>query len=172
MVSRQHFSINYAERPSPLHLEYSFQAWRPWLKKDIKPLEDVQRRSTKLVSCLKDSEYEGRVQLLKLDSLSCRMNKGDMILVHKILHGAREGIQWRDFSQMADTSRLRGHSLTQRKERPRLDLQHSLEFYAACRERCLSGTCGTCVDWVIRGAFVIDWPPKTGVNDVCVRHCT
>ncbi len=138
-----------------------------------------------------------------------------------------EGIQWRDFFQMADTSRLRGHSLKLKKERPRLDLrkftfsqrvvrmwndlpadivtaptantfkklleahfkgpplvaarvivatrtvfQHSLAFYAACRERFLSGTCGTCVDWVIRGAFVIDWPPKTGVNDVCVRHCT
>ncbi len=68
------------------HLEYSFQAWRPWLKKDILLLEDVQRRSTKLVRCLKDSEYEERVQLLKLDLLSCRMNKGDMILVNKSLH--------------------------------------------------------------------------------------
>ncbi len=64
----------------------------PWLKKDFKILEDVQRRSTKLVRCLKDSEYEERVQLLNLDSLSCRMNKGDMILVYKILHGSLEGI--------------------------------------------------------------------------------
>ncbi len=45
------------------HLEYSFQAWRQWLNKDIKLLEDVQRLSTKLVKCLKDSEYEERVQL-------------------------------------------------------------------------------------------------------------
>ncbi len=74
------------------HLEYSFQAWRPWLKKDIKLLEDVQRRSTKLVRCLKDSEYEERVQLLKLDSLICRMNKGDMILVYTILHRSLEGV--------------------------------------------------------------------------------
>ncbi len=86
------------------HLEYSFQAWRLWPKKDIKLLEDVHRRSARLVRCLKDSEYEGRVQFLKLDSLSCRMNKGDMILVYKILHGSLEGVQWRDFFQMADTS--------------------------------------------------------------------
>ncbi len=51
------------------------------------------------------------------------MNKGDMILVYKILHGSLEGIQWRDFFQMADTSRLRGHSLKLNKERPRLDLR-------------------------------------------------
>ncbi len=38
------------------HLEYSFKAWRPWLKKGIKLLEDVQRRYPKLVKCLKDIE--------------------------------------------------------------------------------------------------------------------
>ncbi len=62
--------------------------------------------STKLVRCLKDSEYEERVQLLNLDSLSCRMNKGDMILVYKILHGSLKGVYWRHIFQMADTSRL------------------------------------------------------------------
>ncbi len=51
------------------------------------------------------------------------MNKGDMILVYKILHGSSEDIQWRDFFQMADTSRLRGHSLKMKKERSRLDLR-------------------------------------------------
>ncbi len=65
------------------HMKYSFQAWRPWLRKDIKLLEDVQRRSTKLVKGLQDIEYEERAQLLNFDSLSCRMAKGDMILVNK-----------------------------------------------------------------------------------------
>ncbi len=46
-----------------------------------------------------------------------------MILVYKILHGYLEGIQWRDFFQMADTSRLRGHSLKLKKERLGLDLR-------------------------------------------------
>ncbi len=50
-------------------------------KKDIQLLGDVQRHSTKLLKCLKDTEYEDRVQLLNLDSLSCRIVKGDMISV-------------------------------------------------------------------------------------------
>ncbi len=57
------------------HLKYAFQAWRPWLRKDIKLLEDVQRRSTKLVKGLHEIEYEERTQLQSLDSLSCRMDK-------------------------------------------------------------------------------------------------
>ncbi len=43
------------------HLEYSFQAWWPWLRKGIKLLEDVQRRSTKLVKGLQDIAYEGSI---------------------------------------------------------------------------------------------------------------
>ncbi len=58
-------------------MEYSFQVWRPWLKKDIKLLEDVQRRSPKLMKGLNDTEYE-------------RGDKGDMILVFKILLGFLE----------------------------------------------------------------------------------
>ncbi len=39
----------------------------PWLSKDIKLLEDVHRRSTKLVNGLQDIEYEERAQLINLD---------------------------------------------------------------------------------------------------------
>ncbi len=51
------------------------------------------------------------------------MNKGDMILVYTILHGSLEGVQRRNFFQMADTSRLRGHSLKLKKEQPGLVLR-------------------------------------------------
>ncbi len=50
------------------------------------------------------------------------MDKGDMILVYKILYGFLEGVQWQNFFQMADTSRLRGHPPKLRKDRARLDL--------------------------------------------------
>ncbi len=55
------------------------------------------------------------------------MNKGDIILAYKILHGSLGGVQWRDFFQMTDTSRLRGRSLKLKKERSRLDL-HKFTF--------------------------------------------
>ncbi len=51
------------------------------------------------------------------------MDKGDMILIYKILHGFLQGVQWQDFFQMADTSRLRGHPLKLRKDRSRHDLR-------------------------------------------------
>ncbi len=67
------------------------------------------------------ARYGERVQLLNLESLSCRIDKGDMILVFKILHGFLEHVQWCDVFQMADTTRLRGHSLKLEKERMRFD---------------------------------------------------
>ncbi len=62
-------------------------------KKDIKLLEDVQSCSTKLMKSLHDIKYEERAHLLNLDSLSCKINKVDMIMVYKILHGFLEGVQ-------------------------------------------------------------------------------
>ncbi len=46
-----------------------------------------------------------------------------MILVYKILHGFLEGVQWQDFFQVDDNSRLRGHPLKLRKNRSRLHLR-------------------------------------------------
>ncbi len=57
------------------------------------------------------------------------MNKGDMILAYKILHGSLEGAQWRNFFQMADTSRLREHPLKLKKERSTLDLRLDLRMF-------------------------------------------
>ncbi len=44
-------------------------------------------------------------------------------MVYKILHVSMEGIHRLDFFKMADTSRLRGHSLKLKEERSRLDLR-------------------------------------------------
>ncbi len=70
---------------------------------EIMLLEGVQKRFTKHVKGLKDTEFEEITQLLNLASLSCRMDKGDTISVDKILHGLQEGIKRRDMFKMVDS---------------------------------------------------------------------
>ena len=53
---------------------------------DIKEIEKVQKRATKLVINLKKIPYTNRLQRLKLPTLKYRRLRGDMIEVFKITH--------------------------------------------------------------------------------------
>ena len=57
------------------------------LHKDIKCLEKVQRRVTKLVPSLGEKEYEERMKELDLYPLAVRRVRGDLIETFKILSG-------------------------------------------------------------------------------------
>jgi len=67
------------------HLEYSVQAWRPFYRKNIDLIEKVQRRTTKLISSLKNTSYQNRQKNLDLTALETR--RGDLIEVLKIFKG-------------------------------------------------------------------------------------
>ena len=69
------------------HLEYCIQAWRPYLRKDIYMLEKVQRRTTKLITWLRDLSCEDRLKECGLITLETRRLRGDQIEVFKILNG-------------------------------------------------------------------------------------
>ena len=57
------------------------------MAKDITLLEAVQKRATKLVKAIRDLSYEERLQALDLYSLKQRRERGDLILLFKIMKG-------------------------------------------------------------------------------------
>lgn len=95
-------------------LEYANNVWYPVLIRDQKLLEAVQRRATRLKYGYHRPEYETRLSILKLPTLETRRVRGDMILTYKILHRTDSTLQ--GLFELREDTRLRGHSLTIRRE--------------------------------------------------------
>jgi len=62
--------------------------WHSYLKKDMQLLEGVQNRATRMVPGLSKLNYEQRVKLMDLRSLSYRRLRGDVVeVVYKFMNG-------------------------------------------------------------------------------------
>jgi hypothetical protein len=105
------------------HLEYAIQVWRPWLRKDIVLLENVQRRSTKIVQGLRNLDHVRRQESLNIFPLEYRQNRGDLILAFKILRGINCCLKQDDFFTLSANNNLRGHQWKLNKERSNLLLR-------------------------------------------------
>ncbi|NEQ69831.1 MAG: hypothetical protein F6K21_30935 [Symploca sp. SIO2D2] len=92
------------------HLEYCVQFWSPHLDCDIKILEQVQRRMTKLIPKCRNMRYENSLAELNLFSLSKRRIRGDMIELFKIIHGF-DNLDKLQYISFALDSGTRGHNL-------------------------------------------------------------
>lgn len=104
-------------------LEYCIQAWCPYLKKDIENIERVQHRATKLISEFAGLDYEIRVKRAGLITLERRRLRGDLIEVFKLINGF-DRIDYRNFFQLVNNSRTRGHRFKLVKVRTRLDIRN------------------------------------------------
>ena len=105
-------------------LEYAVPVWSPYKKEDIREIESVQRRATKLIPNLKNLEYEDRLRKFDLPSLVFRRLRGDMIEVFKILNGIYDPEVAPQLQLAEDDKNLRGHKWKLKKQRvEKLDLR-------------------------------------------------
>ena len=105
---------------------YCAQAWSAYLQ-DIKCLEKVRRRATKLVPSLQEKEHEERMKELDLYPLVVRRVRGDLIKTFKILNGF-EDTDASMFSVVKSTAR--GHSMKVFKKRLMKDLNLRKYFFS------------------------------------------
>ena len=89
------------------HLEYGNVIWGPFFKEDMKLVEKVQRRATKMITEVKELSYEDRLRALHLPSLLHRRRRGDMICTYKIMTG-KVNIDKDDFFKASKLT-TRGH---------------------------------------------------------------
>ena len=68
------------------HIEYATKVGSPQYKKDKIILENVQRRATRLVKCIKHLSYSERLKALGLPTLEYCKECANMIQVYKIPH--------------------------------------------------------------------------------------
>jgi hypothetical protein len=69
------------------HLEYANCVWSPHTVQDIKNVEKVQMRATKLLKEINYMSYIDRLKYLNLPTLLYRRLRGDMIMVYKLMSG-------------------------------------------------------------------------------------
>ncbi len=97
-------------------LEYGVEIWSPSLKRNIREVEAIQRRATKMIPSLKDLPYSERLKKLQLPTLVYRRKRGEMIQTYKYLHAIYDCKADVLFKRNRD-DRTRGHSLKLFKER-------------------------------------------------------
>ncbi|RNA16271.1 RNA-directed DNA polymerase from mobile element jockey-like [Brachionus plicatilis] len=66
------------------HLEYATSVWNPHRRSDVRIIENIQRRATKLVGRIRDRSYQDRLAILNLTTLESRRSRGDLISHYKI----------------------------------------------------------------------------------------
>ena len=105
-------------------LDYGNLIWFPTLKKDIRAIENVQRRVTKILPQLSNLCYEEWLKKLSLSTLMYRRNRMDMIQVFKIVQNI-DDISMNGLFEFSDTQ-TRGNSKNWKSLEPRKHLGWTL----------------------------------------------
>ena len=113
-------------------LEYCSCVWHTGYRGDLRVLETVQRRWTKLVYDMSEMDYRSRLRALGQYSVQGRLLRADMIQCWKLFHG-QCSIAPTDLFTLAPQSGTRGHRYKVSHVRAETDL-HKRSFGVRCAE--------------------------------------
>ena len=105
------------------HLEYGQCIWSPFLIRQSKQIENIQRRATKIVPGLYNLTYAERLKRLDLPSLKYRRLRGDLITVYNIFKSQDQDLINKYFTLTAHTHNTKGHSLKLFKYKSNTDIR-------------------------------------------------
>ena len=88
-------------------LSYRTQVWSPYLAKDIKTIERVQKRCAKNICRPNEFNYKSRLLDLKALSLQKHCTFSDMVFIYKALHG-KINCEPENFGIRMSYTRIRG----------------------------------------------------------------
>ena len=104
------------------YLEYGHVIWPLRFKTSLYKVENVQKRTTKLIPQIRDLEYPERLRILKLPSIAYRRNMGDMIEFYKLLTGKYNTIK--ELLKINRNSSTRGHHKKLENQQLRLQIRN------------------------------------------------
>jgi ribonucleases P/MRP protein subunit RPP40 len=108
------------------HLEYSSAAWSPWTVNDVNTLESVQKKAIGMISGLRSTENEARLNELGIWTLKKRRIMFDLIQMYKIANGTgnvQTSIQMYRDRQGGQSTRLQTDLLNVIKPRSNLEVR-------------------------------------------------
>ncbi|RNA44007.1 RNA-directed DNA polymerase from mobile element jockey-like [Brachionus plicatilis] len=109
-------------------LHQAFHAWNPQsfnsLRADVRIIENIQRRATKLLGRIRDRSYQDRLAVLNLTTLESRRSRGDLISHYKIANGLLD-VNWLASTKLMSSIACHGPANAIRGHKKRLFVQLS-----------------------------------------------